>query len=94
MKEFEKESTIKKTVYEITKEELDEIKRVERNRGRQDIVSYLRFSIEHYTWKLNLKGQLNWLQECINFLHDKQGIISNWYNYSFHDYIRKEVNKK
>lgn len=43
MKEFENEITTKQIVYEITKEELEEIKRTERNKGRYDIIEYLNF---------------------------------------------------
>lgn len=89
MKEFEKEITTKQIVYEITKEELDEIKRVERNNGRYDVIEYLSFTINKYALAFNLYGQLNWLREAINFLYGRTNSIDNIYGYSFKDFIRE-----
>lgn len=38
MKEIKREVTTEQVVYEITKEELDSIKREERNKGRDDVL--------------------------------------------------------
>ena len=89
MKEFEKEVVTKKIVYEITKEELDEIKRVERNSGRYDVIEYLSFTINKYALVFNLSGQLNWLREAIDFLYGRTNSIDNTYGYSFKDFIRE-----
>lgn len=90
MKEFEKEIVTKKIVYEITKEELDEIKRAERNNGRYDVIEYLSFTINKYTLVFNLSGQLSWLNEAINFIYGRTNSIDNKYGYSFKDFIKKE----
>lgn len=90
MKEFEKEVVTKKIVYEITKEELDEIKKTERYKGRQDVIEYLSFTIKKYALVFNLSGQLNWLKEAIDFLYGRTNSIDNIYGYSFKDFIKEE----
>lgn len=90
MKEFEKEIVAKHTVYEITKEELDEIKRTERHKGRQDVIEYLSFTIKKYTLVFNLSGQLNWIKEAIDFLYGRTNSIGNMYRYSFKDFVKEE----
>lgn len=90
MKEFEKEIITKQIVYEITKEELDKIKREERNNGRYDVIEYLSFTINKYALVFNLSGQLNWLKEAIDFLYGRTNIINNKYGYSFKDFVKEE----
>lgn len=43
MKEFEREVISKQIVYEITKEELEAIKRDAREKGRVDVAEYIGF---------------------------------------------------
>ena len=89
MKEIKKEITTEQIVYEVTKEELEKIKRDERNKGIYDIIGYLRFSIKNYRYKLNLGGMQSLLGNIIDFISDNTNNIENTYGYSFNEYIRK-----
>ena len=90
MKEFEKEITTKHVVYEITKEELDKIKREERYKGRMDIIEYIRFSIKNFYLELNYKGTIEACCNVLDFINDETNTIKNVYGYSFQDFIKKE----
>ena len=89
MKEIKREVTKEQTVYEITKEELEEIKRIERGRGRNDIIGYVGFCGENYKLQLNIAGCVKFCEEIIDFMLDRTNYISNVYGYSFKDYLRK-----
>ena len=89
MQEIEKEITTKQVVYEITKEELERIKIEERNKGRYDIVEYLKFAIKYYHYELNLGGVSNLVSDIIDFVTDRTNNIGNNYGYSFDEYVRR-----
>lgn len=89
MKEIKKEITREEIVYEVTKEELDSIKREERIKGRNDVMDYIGFSMHNYHYKMNLGGMQSFLCELIDFVADKTITIQNVYGYSFKDYINK-----
>lgn len=87
MKEIKKEVTKEQIVYEITKEELEAIKRKERIGGRNDILGYMRFSIKFYRYKLNIRGMELLIENLIDFVSGKTNIIENACGYSLHDYV-------
>ena len=89
MKEVRKEILTEQIVYEITKEELEEIKRNERTNGRYDIVGYLSFAMKNYIYEINLGGMMSLIKEIIKFLNDETNTISNTYGYSLNNYIRR-----
>ena len=89
MKEAKKSIPVGEIVYEITEEELEKIKRREREEGRIDIANYLIFSIKHYSYKLNLAGVTELIGDIIDFITNRTDCIGNIYGYSFHEYVRK-----
>ena len=89
MKEIKKEITTEQTVYEITKEELESIKREERTNGRYDVIGYIGFSMKNYRYEINLAGIGKFIDELVDFLSDRTMTIQNIYGYSFRDYINK-----
>lgn len=89
MKEIKKEVTTEQVIYEISKEELESIKREERNKGRYDILGYIGFALKNYHCKLNLYGLSELVGDLVNFMSDKTNTIQNVYGYSFWDYMKK-----
>lgn len=89
MKEIKSTIITEQTIYEITKDELDAIKRNERAEGRMDVAMYLSFAIKHYYCELNLFGVTSLLGDIVDFLCEKTNTIRNTYGYSFGEYIRK-----
>ena len=89
MKEVKKEIITEQVIYEITKEELEEIKREERDKGRYDVADYLAFSIKNYRYELNLKGVTNLISDIIDFITYKTDIVENVYECSFDEYVRR-----
>lgn len=89
MKEIRKEITTEQIVYEITKEELEKIKRDERVNGRYDIIRYLIFTMQHYRYELNVGGMMKFIKELIQFLGGETNVIKNTFRYSFDDYVLK-----
>lgn len=87
MKEIRKETTQEQIVYEITKEELNKIKREARNEGRQDVLEYIRFAIRRYRLKMNFGGITEFFSELVSFVCQESHTIRNTANYSFWDYI-------
>ena len=88
MKEFIRKTENTEIVYEITKEELEMTKKLEREKGRQDVIGYLAFSLKNYRYELNLKGLNNLVHNLVDFLSGKTNTIENLYGYSFYDYIK------
>lgn len=89
MKEIKKEITTEQVVYEISKEELESIKREERNKGRYDIIYYIAFALKNYLYEINIAGMRNIIDDLIDFVLDRTNTISNTYGYSFRDYVKK-----
>lgn len=87
MKEIKREVTKEQIVYEITKEELNKIKREARNEGRQDVLEYIRFAIKRYRLKMNFGGITEFFSELVDFVCQESHTIRNTVNYSFWDYI-------
>lgn len=88
MKEIKKEVITEQTIYEITKEELDKIKKDKRIEGIQDISNYVLFSLKNYKYKLNITGVYDLIVAIIDFLDNKTNIIENTYGYSFEDFCK------
>ena len=77
MKKYEKETVISEEFYEISKEELEKIKKQERARGRSDSNNIL-FCYSNYILKINLGGLLEFLKEILGFLNrEKDGHQTN-----------------
>jgi hypothetical protein len=89
MREFTRTVEKEQTVYEITKEELEDIKREARNKGRYDVIEYVRFAWNNFYLELNLAGRQNFLIDMFNCIVNEEGIIKNMYNLSFKDYVKK-----
>lgn len=89
MKEIKKEITTEQIIYEITKEELESIKKEARSKGRRDIAGYIGFTLGNFNYKLNLGGAVSFLSALSDFLCFKTNTIPNTYGYSLWDYIEK-----
>lgn len=87
MKEIKKEITTEQVVYEISKEELERIKREERNKGRDDMAGYLCFAIKNYYLEFNLAGICEIFADLSAFFNKDTVTIKNVYGYSFRDYV-------
>lgn len=89
MKKYEKQITVSEEFYEISKEELEKIKKAERVRGRAELADYILFCYSNYTFKMNVGGVLEFFKELLAFLfRDKNG-ISNKRNIDFFDYAEE-----
>ena len=87
MKKYKKEITVSEEFYELSKEELEKIKRKERVRGRAEMAHYISFCYSNYKLKTNIGGAVRFLQELFDFLETKQNGISNIYELDFCDYV-------
>lgn len=92
MKKYKKETVISEEFYEISKEELEKIKKQERARGRSELAEYILFCYSNYILKMNLGGLLEFLKEILGFLNREKDGISNKYEISFFEYIKKNSN--
>lgn len=93
VKEFTRTVEKEQTVYEITKEELDEIKRKARNNGRYDIIEYVIFAWNNYYLQLNVGGKHQFLIDMFNCIVNEEDTIKNIHNLSFKDYVKKYRNE-
>ena len=83
------EVTEKKTIIELTKDELEEIKQEQRKLGRDDIAGYIAFSLKNYKLKMNLGGVFEFVHSLIDFLNKDTEYISNTFEYTFSDYLNE-----
>ena len=88
MKEIKKEIVKEQIIYEITKEELDKIKKDERNKGRDEMISYVGFCLSNFSYELNLYGISEFISQLCTFIKGKSIGIDNAYEYSFYDYLK------
>ena len=72
MKEIKRNVTESKTLYEISEDELIEIKRKERAKGRQDVVEYIDFAFCNYIYKMNIGGVFSFIKSLIKFCRLKE----------------------
>lgn len=89
MKEIKKEIITEQVIYEISKEELESIKRDERNNGRYDIIGYIGFALKNYRYELNLGGLSELVSDLCDFVTDKTNTIQNTYGYSFFEWLKR-----
>lgn len=87
MIEIKKEILKEQIVYEITKEELEKIKRDERNKGRKEMLNYIGFSIVNFPYKLNLYGVNELVSDICTFINGEANGIPNTRQCSFSDYV-------
>lgn len=71
----------------ITKRQLESLKRQELEKGRDDIRSYILFSMKNYRYQLNFSGAIEVVKEIIDFASGNTDTIHNTYGYSFYDFI-------
>lgn len=90
MKKYEKQITVSEEFYEISKEELEKMKKSERARGRSELANYILFCFSNYIFKTNIGGLLEFLKELLSFLDRKEDKISNICEINFFDYVKKE----
>ena len=88
MTEIKREVVKEQIIYEITKEELEQLKRDERNKGRDEMISYIGFCLSNFSYDLNLYGTSEFISQLCDFIKGTTIGIENTYNYSFRDYIR------
>ena len=90
MKEIKRNIVTEQTIYELSKEELETMRKEARIKGRQDVVDYFKFSFKNYRYKLNTIGGIyNLVENILNFLNDTTNTIENIYGYSFLDFVKK-----
>ena len=87
MKEIKKSIVSEVTIYELTKEELEEIKKNERLKGRDDIRQYVNFAWHNFYLELNYKGKVEFFIETCNFLLNGENNIHNVYKMPFDKFI-------
>lgn len=90
MKKYEKQITVSEEFYEISKEELEKIKKAERVRGRVELADYILFCYSNYIFKINVGGVFEFLKEVLDFLARKKDKISNKYEIGFFDYAKEK----
>ena len=81
--------TEEKIIIELTKEELEEIKKKQRKLGRDDVVGYIAFSLKNYKLKMNLGGIFEFIHNLIDFLNKDTEYIPNAFRYTFLDYLNE-----
>ena len=93
MKAKAREVTKTEIVYEITKEELEEIKREAGVELRRRIASYMWFCHNNFIFGRSLTWEqlCQLLYEVLDFVCGKTNYISNTYKYSFDDYVRAKI---
>ena len=77
----------------ITKRQLESLKRRERENGRDDMCTYIFFSMKNYQYQLNFSGAIEVVKEILDFASGNTDRIHNTYGYSFYDFINN-TNKK
>ena len=91
MKEIKRQVVTEETVYEITAEELENIKKRARYQGRRDVIEYLKMTIQNYKYTFNLYGLAEFVSDLTDFLSGVSNIIPNTKSESFFDYIKKNL---
>lgn len=74
---------------DIITEEIEEIRREERNKGRDDVVNYIFFSAKNFHLEFNITGINSFVRGIICFVCGETDTIENVYGYSFWDYVEK-----
>ena len=90
MKKIEKNSVSSKVFYELSEEELDEMKAESRAAGRKDVAEYIFYALSNYVYELNIGGVNSFMHELIPFLKRKSDGIRNHGMYDFFEWCEKE----
>jgi hypothetical protein len=88
MTEIKREVVKEQIIYEITKEELEQLKRDERIKGRHEVCDYIDFCLRNFRFELNVGGLCRLIPQLCDFIRGTSVGIENTYNYSFKDYIQ------
>lgn len=91
MKEIKRQVTTEEIVYEVTAEELENIKKRARYQGRRDVIEYLKMAMQNYRYAFNLYGLVEFVSDLTDFLSGASSIIPNTKSESFYDYIKKKL---
>lgn len=94
MKEITRRVEKEETVYELTAEELENIKKRARYQGRRDVIGYLQTAMKNYRYTLNLYGIVEFVSDLTDFLNGSTNIIPNTNSESFYDYMKKEIEQE
>ncbi len=90
MEKYKKEISVSKEFYELSEEELEEIKRKERVKGRAELADYIIYCYNNYIYKINSISVIcDFLKEIIDFLVRDTNGISNMKKIDFFDYVEK-----
>ena len=92
MKEIKRNAIESKTLYEISEDELIEIKRKERAKGRQDVAEYIDFAFCNYIYEMNTGGLISFIKNLIKFCRFEINNIDNHYKYNFFDFVKEYRN--
>ena len=90
MKKIEKNIVSSKVFYELSEEELDEMKAESRAAGRKDVAEYIFYALSNYVYELNIGGVNSFMHELIQFLKRKSDGIRNHGMYDFFEWCEKE----
>ena len=90
MKKIEKNIVSSKVFYELSEEELDEMKAESRAAGRKDVAEYIFYALSNYVYELNIGGVNSFMHELIPFLKRKSDGIRNPGMYDFFEWCEKE----
>ena len=83
MKKIEKNIVSSKVFYELSEEELDEMKAESRAAGRKDVAEYIFYALSNYVYELNIGG-------VNTVLKRKSDGIRNHGMYDFFEWCEKE----
>ena len=76
--------------YELSEEELDEMKAESRAAGRKDVAEYIFYALSNYVYELNIGGVNSFMHELIPFLKRKSDGIRNHGMNDFFEWCEKE----
>ena len=81
----EKEIVIKEKIYELTEDELEDLKNEWFNKGRKCVLNYIGECWNNYIWIKNIKGCSNFISDLLRFCEGR-GYIPNHYNTSIQEF--------
>lgn len=83
-------TTKEEIFYEISKQELEDIKSKERIKGREDIAGYINYCYSQLSYKtISISALFDVLKQIIEFARRKEDYIENGNHYNFSDYIKE-----
>lgn len=87
MKTKDVEITITQMVYELTKEELDDIKQKSYNEGLNDLSNYIMYCIRNSNYVFNYGYAMKTIGRLFDFFTGKTNMIENQKNITFQQFI-------